>query len=143
MSAVKMRRTVCLECIAVCGVMQLLMTYLIVHVFMSPTSEVVHSDSRLLLSLADPPTGPKLDSAESSMEVVENLSMSVASDRGLLDKWRRHKTNLFVATGSDWKQLSDSRQVNKFYNPIFEMLNDLLRSKSCQMIYNCLTHYFN
>lgn len=108
-----MRRTVCLECVAVCSLMQLLMTYLVVHVFMSQTSEVVHSDSRLLLSLADPPTGPKLDSIEvTSSEAVENLSLSVTSDRGLLDKWRRHKTNLFAATGTDWKQLSDSRQVN-------------------------------
>ena len=55
-----MRRTVCMECVAVCGLMQLLMTYLVVYMVMSPTSEVVHSDSRLLLSLQDP-TGPKME----------------------------------------------------------------------------------
>ena len=55
-----MRRTVCMECVAVCGLMQLLMTYLVVYMVMSPTSEMVHSDSRLLLSLQDP-TGPKME----------------------------------------------------------------------------------
>ena len=49
-----------MECVAVCGLMQLLMTYLVVYMVMSPTSEVVHSDSRLLLSLQDP-TGPKME----------------------------------------------------------------------------------
>jgi hypothetical protein len=44
-----MRRTVCLECVAACGLIQLLMTYLIFHAFMAPASEVVHSDTRLLL----------------------------------------------------------------------------------------------
>ena len=108
-----MRRTVCLECIAVCGLMQLLMTYLVVHMVMTPTSEVVHTDSRLLLSLADP-TGPKLEVAsgeDKSLEVVENLPL-VSADQGLVDKWRRHKTHLFVATGQDWRPLSESRQVS-------------------------------
>ena len=55
-----MRRTVCMECVAAIGVVQLLMTYLVVHMVLTPTSEIVHSDSRLLLSLSDP-TGPIKD----------------------------------------------------------------------------------
>lgn len=107
-----MRRTVCLECVAVCGLMQLLMTYLVVYMVMAPTSEVVHSDSRLLLSLADP-TGPKIEasSEDKSQEVIDNLVPFISSDQGLVDKWRTHKTHMFSSTGSDWRLLSESRQV--------------------------------
>ena len=130
-----MRRTVCLECIAVCGLMQLLMTYLVVHMVMTPTSEVVHTDSRLLLSLADP-TGPKLEVAsgeDKSLEVVENLPV-VSADQGLVDKWRRHKTHLFVATGQDWRPLSESRQVSHCFLRFAAFLSHLRGSLSFKLL---------
>ena len=46
--------------------------------------------------------------------------------QGLTDKWMRHKSHLFVATGSKWKSLSESRQVCLATHTSIEMLYWLL-----------------
>ena len=84
-------------------------TYLMVHVFVSPPTR---SDLKTLLNVEGAPSGPKL-------EALESLAPWDFEQRGLLDKWRQQKSNLFVATGTDWKRLSETRQVFECFISIF------------------------
>ena len=86
-----------MECVAVCGLMQLLMTYLVVYMVMSPTSEVVHSDSRLLLSLQDP-TGPKMEARlVFYLRGVHKLNNKVRGKGGSLSFMPKHKFCMYVS----------------------------------------------
>ena len=97
-----MSRVLCLKVLVSISIgIQLLITVLI---FQFNSTRVVN-----FLRLSDPGGSLRPD------------RISLDSTTGHMDRWHLHKTHMFVATGTHWRSLSETRQVGS-YRATFNIL---------------------